>query len=89
MTLTRVHFRLVCVWFVFAAPQTGELRNEIMVMSQLNHPNICRLLEIYESPTRSDWRGSSLLLLLLFMIYVSRCRVCVGVWIGRVDWELS
>lgn len=32
--------------------QTDELRNEITVMSQLNHPNICRLLEIYESPAR-------------------------------------
>lgn len=32
--------------------KTDELRNEILVMSQLNHPNICRLLEIYESPTR-------------------------------------
>ncbi|CAM9182030.1 unnamed protein product, partial [Sphacelaria rigidula] len=34
--------------------KTDELRNEIMVMSQLNHPNICRLLEIYESPTRDS-----------------------------------
>ncbi|CAM9226548.1 unnamed protein product [Scytosiphon promiscuus] len=34
--------------------KTDELRNEIVVMSQLNHPNICRLLEIYESPTRDS-----------------------------------